>query len=180
MLHRFLTALLGYWEGCFDYWLIFLVPCAIGLICNWKRTTVGHELGKLVFAFWCGWLLRMTVSLETIWADLLSGQLQIRGGQCFVPGRDILPILRYGSSWTILVNLGGNLGFFLPFGFLAALVWPRLRDWRWSLLAGAGFSCLIETLQLFTFRVTSIDDVILNALGALMGCGMYHILQRLK
>ena len=87
MLHRFLSALLGYWEGCLDYWPIFLIPCLIGLAYNWKTTSVWHELGKLVFAFWCGWLLRMTVSLEDIWADLLAGQLQIRGGQCFVPGR---------------------------------------------------------------------------------------------
>lgn len=162
-------------DGCMDYLPLFLVPCGIGLACNWRSATLGHELGKLLFAFWCGWLLRMTVSLEAIGSDLLRGQLRPRGGLSLIPGRDILPILRYGSPWEIIVNLGGNLGLFLPFGFLAALLWPPLRDWRWSLLAGAGFSCLIESLQRFTPRVTSVDDVILNALGALMGCGLYHI-----
>ena len=121
----------------------------------------------------------MTVSLDAIWSDLIGGQLQLRGGLCLIPGRDFLPILRYGSSWSILVNLGGNLGLFVPFGFLAALLWPRLRDGRWSFLTGAGFSCLIECLQLFTFRVTSIDDVILNASGTLLGCGAYHVLSHL-
>lgn len=176
MLHQLLSALTGYLNGCLDYWPIFLIPCAVGLARNWNDTTLGHELGKMIFAFWCGWLLRMTVSLESILGDLLAGRLRVQGPACFVPGRDILPILRYGDSWTILVNLGGNIGFFVPFGLLTAMLWPKLRNGCWSLLAGAGFSCLIETLQLFTYRVTSIDDVILNALGTLIGCGIYHIL----
>lgn len=167
-------------DGCMDYLPLLLIPCGVGLARNWRTTTPGHELGKLVFAFWCGWLLRMTVSLESIGADLLRGQLKPRGGLSLIPGRDILPILRYGSPWEIIVNLGGNLGLFLPFGFLAAMLWPSMRDGRRSLLAGAGFSCLIECLQRFTPRVTSVDDVILNALGALMGCGFYHLAVRLR
>lgn len=69
----------------------------------------------------------------------------------------------------VLVNLLG----FIPFG---ALIWhwarrkPAFVQWSLGLLSGLAASLILESFQLcFPPRVPAIDDVILNALGALLG-----------
>ncbi len=90
------------------------------------------------------------------------------GGLQLVPLRDLLDVVRGGDT---LVQLAGNLlafaavGFFLPIRL-------RLAPARWVPavvgLVGAGLSVVVEALQfvLPLGRVSSVDDVIVNALGA--------------
>ncbi len=65
----------------------------------------------------------------------------------------------------------GNVVLFLPLGFLAALGWEQLRDPRRALLAGAAVSGAIELSQLLfgLGSLGTVDDVIFNSLGALIG-----------
>jgi glycopeptide antibiotics resistance protein len=49
------------------------------------------------------------------------------------------------------------------------------------LLAGAGFSLIIEIIQLLFYdRVTDIDDLILNTLGFAAGYGIYVLVKTVK
>jgi glycopeptide antibiotics resistance protein len=68
-------------------------------------------------------------------------------------------------------QLLGNALMFVPFGFLAPLRWPRLDSLVGVSLASAVFSIVIETLQfvLPTGRQSSLTDVIMNVIGALVG-----------
>lgn len=63
---------------------------------------------------------------------------------------------------------------FVPFGFLAPLRWPRLDSLVGVSLASAVFSIVIETLQfvLPTGRQSSLTDVIMNVIGALVGSAL--------
>ena len=86
-----------------------------------------------------------------------------------VPFRTIAHFFREGG-WVMLVNVPGNVVAFLPVGFIV----PVLRGRRTSvweiLLAGAGLSVLIETAQYVSRRrFADVDDVLLNALGAVVG-----------
>ncbi|WP_432634272.1 VanZ family protein [Candidatus Avelusimicrobium sp.] len=62
-----------------------------------------------------------------------------------------------------------NIVFFLPLGFLLPFLWKKCTWWK-TLILGTLVSCLIEGLQAYTrLGVCDIDDVLNNALGALLG-----------
>jgi glycopeptide antibiotics resistance protein len=71
----------------------------------------------------------------------------------------------------VLAELFGNVLLFAPFGFLLPLLVPALRRWWRVLAAGVGVSLCIELYQLAWpgVREASVNDVLLNALGALAG-----------
>lgn len=63
-----------------------------------------------------------------------------------------------------------NILLFIPIGLFCFLLWPSFRQvWRGALL-GLALSGFIELAQLFTFRLTDVDDLIANAAGAALGC----------
>ena len=76
-----------------------------------------------------------------------------------------------GPPGEAVVQLGGNLLVLFAFGAGAAVRFRALAGpWR-LLAAGAAGSLLLELIQLATAsgRVFSVDDILLNALGALLG-----------
>jgi glycopeptide antibiotics resistance protein len=76
------------------------------------------------------------------------------------------------DSWVeTLAELFGNVLLFAPFGFLLPLLVPAMRRWWRVLAAGAAVSLAIELCQLAWpgVRKTSVDDVLMNALGTLVG-----------
>ena len=77
------------------------------------------------------------------------------------------------EGWEQIV---ANVAVFVPLGFLLGL----LTGWK-GVLAGAGFSLLIELLQLLLRRgVFEFDDLFHNTLGALLGVSLAVLLLRLK
>jgi glycopeptide antibiotics resistance protein len=70
-------------------------------------------------------------------------------------------------------QLVGNAIVLAPFGVYAPALWPGLRDWRRFVLVAVAFGVGIELAQLagsliegFTYRVTDVDDAMMNAAGA--------------
>ena len=82
-----------------------------------------------------------------------------------------------GDTAYFIINFLGNIGIFAPIGLMLPLLW-RLKGWQ-VVLMGAGISLFIEVAQLFLPRSTDIDDLILNALGVLLGLLCYRILRKL-
>jgi glycopeptide antibiotics resistance protein len=80
----------------------------------------------------------------------------------------LLPILDElrGAPGVAVEQIGGNLLVFAAFGFCARLRW-NLTTWQIVALAAAG-SVVVEALQwvLDLGRVSSVNDVLLNATGA--------------
>ncbi len=72
-----------------------------------------------------------------------------------------------------------NIILFLPVGFLLPLLFPAFQKLRRTTLYGFVFSLAIEILQLFSFRATDIDDVLMNTLGAVAGFGLFSLLRKL-
>jgi glycopeptide antibiotics resistance protein len=63
----------------------------------------------------------------------------------------------------------------VPLGIYAPELWPALRDWRKFVLVAIAFGVGIELTQYagsliegFTYRVTDVDDAIMNASGAVI------------
>jgi glycopeptide antibiotics resistance protein len=70
-----------------------------------------------------------------------------------------------------LAELFGNVVLFAPLGILLPLLVPAIRRWWQVLAVGAGVSLLIELYQLAWpgVRKASVDDLLMNALGAVLG-----------
>ena len=94
------------------------------------------------------------------------------------PGFTIRSMLEKGSYGQKMINLAGNVLIFAPLGFLAPLLWRKLRHWWAALGLSVILSCLIEFLQLFLGRSVDVDDVILNALGGLVGYILFCLLPK--
>jgi glycopeptide antibiotics resistance protein len=87
-----------------------------------------------------------------------------------VPFDNTLVELKWAPLWT-LTDLFGNVLLFVPFGFLLPLLVPAVHRWWQVLAVGAGVSLLIELYQLAfpAMREASVTDVLMNALGAVLG-----------
>lgn len=68
----------------------------------------------------------------------------------------------------------GNVVMFLPFGFLVPLLW-RGVSWGRALLLGACLTFFVESCQLLVGRAFDVDDLMLNALGVLVGYGIWWL-----
>lgn len=67
-----------------------------------------------------------------------------------------------------------NVFMFIPLGFLLAILWDGY-DLKKTLFTGFIFSFIIEFFQLFNFRASDIDDLIMNTLGCLIGYIIYKV-----
>lgn len=70
-----------------------------------------------------------------------------------------------------------NIIMFIPFGFLAPMVFERMRKVRFCVFIGFLCSCGIELSQLITQRgYCQLDDVVTNTVGMLVGWGIWKML----
>lgn len=118
-----------------------------------------------------GWARELVRLLFVVYAAALVQIIALRGGAGDVravqpvPLRTTLGELRAGL-WPFIYHLVGNAVWFVPLGmFLHKKGAVRV------LLTGACVSALLECLQwTLGTGVTDVDDIIINALGAVMGC----------
>jgi glycopeptide antibiotics resistance protein len=111
------------------------------------------------------------VYLTVPWVWMILTPVRVPAGTKMVhlvPGEDVVGLWNSGQFW---LQIGGNLGVFFALGALAPI---RTRLFRspWRLLAlGAAGSLGLELVQRLMVggRVFSVDDVLLNALGCLLG-----------
>ncbi|OIU68558.1 VanZ family protein [Rossellomorea aquimaris] len=95
----------------------------------------------------------------------------------FIPFKTIIYYLFLGDvNVNIRVeNLVGNMAGFAPFGFMLSLLTKRFLTIKKIIAATFCLSLLFELIQLvFKFGSFDVDDLILNALGGLLG---YFILR---
>ena len=88
-------------------------------------------------------------------------------------------------SLSSIRQLVGNMLALVPLGIYAPELWPALRDWRKFVLVAIAFGVGIELTQYagsliegFTYRVTDVDDAIMNASGAVIAFLMWPVFKR--
>ena len=101
-----------------------------------------------------------------------------RGMAVEVHGYNTIPfveIKRYINNFDRLgmitvLNLGGNILAFMPFGFFRPIIGRRKNAFFRTLIQGCLFSLMVEVIQLLT-NVGSfdVDDIILNTFGVFLG-----------
>jgi len=95
----------------------------------------------------------------------------------FIPFKTIIYYLKGNQSVRIAMeNLLGNIFAFSPLGFLLPLLFKNCKRITNTFLISTGISFFIEIIQLiFNLGSCDIDDIILNALGSLLGFGLYFL-----
>ena len=103
-------------------------------------------------------------TLPWVWMTMLPGSRagEVAGAVSLVPLRDLGTMDRF--------QVVGNLLILAALGFLAPIRYAALASLPRVLALGVGASTLIEVLQyvLVLDRVSSVDDVLLNATGAVL------------
>jgi hypothetical protein len=170
------TCMAGRWHGCFDtengvlfmmlagtplaalvVWALALRLRAAGIPSAWRRSLA--EVGMVYGTVPLGWLTLMPGS----GAGVVPGRLSL------VPLQDLVTMGPVGIAGNLLIF--APLGFFAPIRFAALASVPRI------LTVGAGCSIMVETTQyaMQLDRVSSVDDVLVNATGAVLaGLASHH------
>ena len=110
-------------------------------------------------------------TLPWVWMILLPLRpvAGARGRVHLVPLMDLVAVIGQGPT-TAIVQVVGNLLVFAALGFFAPIRFSALASIARILALGAGCSVVVEVAQyvLRLDRVTSVDDVLLNATGAVL------------
>jgi hypothetical protein len=161
------ACLAGRWHGCFDtengVVLMTLVGVPLAGLVVWALARLQRAAG--VTSAWRMSLAEVGMVYGTVpwvWLTLMPGP-----GAGIVPGRlSLIPLRDLVTMGPI--GIGGNLLVFAALGFFAPMRFAALASLPRILALGAGCSVLIETSQyIFQLdRVSSVDDVLINATGA--------------
>lgn len=72
-----------------------------------------------------------------------------------------------------------NAVLFVSIGFLLPMVWKKFEKIHHTVLWGFLFSLSIEISQIFNDRVTDIDDLLMNTVGAILGYFLFRLVKRI-
>ena len=134
-----------------------------------------HLIPTFILIAYCAILIKVMVFKDIPTIRIVGMMLNFAGtnaghGPNFVPFTTIVPYLLGFKGWIIAgINLGGNIALLIPLGLLAPLVY-RNTTWKVSLALGVAAGLCIEVMQtVLRVGIFDIDDVILNALGVMIG-----------
>ncbi|NMP37982.1 MAG: VanZ family protein [Clostridiales bacterium] len=185
-----MSKVLGYIVNTIPYMLCFLPVIVLiriifitrikkrGLHVNWY-----HEVGLCLFLMFIVGVASQTIipKLEIGNASMgiingnLSGEINLIPGMVFVDIYRECFLNHYPLYFVI--NVLGNICLFLPIGFGIPLLWKDISAKKILLIALLS-SLFIELCQFPQARGTDIDDLWINALGAIAGYTLYIFLNK--
>ena len=151
---------------------IFVIPALAILQCTiYRKWEFKPFCVKLIFAFYA-------IALFSVVGVPAVGIFQMDFGLNLIPFADIVnsPFADIvNSPFAYMKNTILNIILFIPMGFFVPVVWKNFRSFKTMFFMGLAVSLGIELLQIFTFRLTDIDDLITNTAGTVLG---YEISRR--
>ncbi len=141
------------------------------------RATVVRVVAFIIFLYYIYVLLK-----TSIFTRLFSNNL-MRGFQMIPFKSQAFSVESFKNAGSIFLSSGfktltGPVFMFLPLGFLLPFIEYRTKRYINILGIAAALSLAIELLQYITKTgITSIDDFILNLIGASIGLVIYHALR---
>jgi glycopeptide antibiotics resistance protein len=165
--------------------VVYPLACALAVLVAWRATRSGQPAFvvamRALFVLYLGWVAGATLfplpvrpgvaALEAAGAGVTVG---------LVPLATIRDVLLHGTPFAQVWILGGNVLALAPFGFLLPFSAPRVATWPRMAAAALLFPLGIELSQLavslalgYSYRVTEVDDVLLNFAGVLLGYGAF-------
>lgn len=148
-----------------------LLPCMLYVLIQTKgfhrRTNFIHMIWVFIFLYYV-YLILETTGIGTIWEIGLYPGMKLQEEINLIPFRD-------GISLGMILNVV----MFMPLGFLLPLLWKEYQSLVRTAIIGFCFSCGIEFCQLFNRRVSDVDDLLMNTLGAILGWLIWIVFSRI-
>ena len=148
-----------------------LLPCMLYVLTQTKgfhrRTNFIHMIWVFIFLYYV-YLVLETTGIGTIWEIGLYPGMKLQEEINLIPFRD-------GISLSMILNVV----MFMPLGFLLPLLWKEYQSLVRTAIIGFCFSCGIEFCQLFNRRVSDVDDLLMNTLGAILGWLIWIVFSRI-
>lgn len=110
-----------------------------------------------------GLYLLLSLYLSALW--LVTG-LPTFLCRTFEPTFYLLPVIGMADD---VRNSILNCVLFLPLGFLLPLIWTKYRKCGVTVLFGFFLSLAVELMQIFSYRLTDVNDLITNTAGTALG-----------
>lgn len=147
----------------------FFLPGAVWMVARRKHLGGGrqgalHVVWSLIFMLYGFMAVHLTAGIGTIWDLLAYGRLD--------SSINLIPLAAM-DWWGYTLNAF----MFMPLGFLLPLIWKSFRQAKKTVVFGFFMSLTIEICQLFCFRATDVDDLIMNTLGAFLGYLCWKLLK---
>ncbi|GAA5186785.1 hypothetical protein GCM10023322_33790 [Rugosimonospora acidiphila] len=169
--------MLNGWQGWFGTFtgvvVITVVVLPLAALAAWALARRRRAAGATPGWAWQRSLAEVGIVYGTVpwvWMILLPGSQAgaVPARVSLVPLRDLFTILTHDGAAAATVQIVGNLLVFAALGFFAPLRFTALASVPRILALAAGCSVLVEAAQyvLRLDRVSSVDDVLLNAAGA--------------
>ena len=160
----------------YGYELVTVVlPAAAVALAFWlrgrkdkDRRHTKHLIGCLVYACYLFALLEIT-GAGTVY-DIARYGVNPR----------LINLIPFSDRDLDVVGYALNVVLFLPLGILLPLLWTEFGSLKAAAISGALTSLVIELSQLINSRVTDIDDLILNTLGAILGFVAFKLIARIR
>ena len=148
-----------------------LLPCMLYVLIQTKgfhrRTNFIHMIWVFIFLYYV-YLVLETTGIGTIWEIGLYPGMKLQEEINLIP-------FRHGISLSMILNVV----MFMPLGFLLPLLWKEYQSLVRTAIIGFCFSCGIEFCQLFNRRVSDVDDLLMNTLGAILGWLIWIVFSRI-
>jgi hypothetical protein len=158
--------LAGHWHGCYDTenGVVFMMLAGLPVAALVVWALAHHRRGASAWRMSLAEVGMVWGTVPMVWLTLMPG-----AGAGLGPGRvSLVPLRDLATMGPI--GIGGNLLIFAALGFFAPMRFAALASLPRILGLGAGCSVLVETAQ-YVFplgRVSSVDDVLVNATGAVL------------
>ena len=148
-----------------------------------KKIDLKRE-SKLLFVYICIVVIARFTFFPFEKIDGMLQPLFFDPKNAFPPRLNLVPFINlfdYPELKPALLNFIGNTAMFIPVGIIWPAVFRELENCRKALLAGFGYTLMIEILQLpFIDRVSDIDDLILNFVGFSVGYGIWLLFKKIR
>ncbi|MCX8131868.1 MAG: VanZ family protein [Clostridia bacterium] len=100
----------------------------------------------------------------------------------FVPLKSIGGMIKDGNTHTVIRQIIGNIILFIPMGALLPMNFKSLFSFKRVALVGFLASVAIELLQFLisfiigaTYKITDVDDILLNFVGCIVGYLLFRL-----
>lgn len=145
-----------------------------------KQKSGSTPFWRFLFVVYAAVMLWLLFGRSSGWTEGLSYRQQLQNNANLVPFHTIR------NYWTVvrrmqyndlfrhcLINLGGNIFLFIPFGWLLPKLWAKQQNFLVFLSTCVVSIVAVEFLQLITLLGSmDVDDLILNLSGMLLGYGL--------
>lgn len=147
------------------------IPCIFYIVIQVfkfrRKTNAVHVVWTGIFIFYIYLVFEVT-GIGTIWEIGLYPGMTFQEEINFIPFSD-------GLSMSMILNII----MFMPLGFLLPLLWKEYRTPGRVGVTAFFLSFGIELCQLLNRRVSDINDLMMNTLGAFLGWGIWLCFSRI-